>query len=282
MDSTAHTRAVFVVGSPRSGTSALAWAIGQHPEMATGPEADFPFYVAKLFETHEAPALHPPRDLAPLETAWQVSRQREDGWVNENDVSRDEFMAAIGSGLDRLMSSRYGGKRWVDSTPVAAIVLPQLAKLFPEALFIHILRDGRAAVSSMERSGFDVRVAKDFRFACETWEHCVRKAHAFSLERPDRCLEIRQELLASDPEAAMAEVMPFLGLDECPAAVAYLKAGRINSSWGNKSPGDVRKTKPHDVVPEAPWGDWTPDQKETFESVAAETMELVGYDCTLD
>ena len=42
------TRSVFVIGSPRSGTSVLAWTLAQHPDMCTGPEADF---FEKLKET---------------------------------------------------------------------------------------------------------------------------------------------------------------------------------------------------------------------------------------
>ena len=39
--------------------------------------------------------------------------------------------------------------RWVDGTPEYSFYIPGLRKLFPDALFIHIVRDVQAVVHSM-------------------------------------------------------------------------------------------------------------------------------------
>ncbi|MCB9913671.1 MAG: sulfotransferase [Planctomycetes bacterium] len=282
MPASPDTHAVFVVGSPRSGTSVLAWALAQHPELATGPEMDLPFLLARLCSA-QAPADAIALDkLPPLEAALQQALRRPDGWLAKHAVGRDELLAALGRGYDALARERSGGKRWIDSTPAAALACPQLAKLFPAARFLHILRDGRATVSSMVNSGFDVRVAKDFDFACETWATYALRGRAFAEAEPARCLELRQEELAADPEAVVARVLPFLECAPHEGVVALLRRGRINSSWGNASADDLRRAKDHAVVPEAPWRAWSGRQKRSFTKLAGRAMEVLGYSLELD
>ncbi len=57
-------RPVFIIGSPRSGTSVLAWALAQHKDFWTAGETDFLFH---LFGQGR------------LETAWAASGGSGDG-----------------------------------------------------------------------------------------------------------------------------------------------------------------------------------------------------------
>lgn len=282
MSPTHDPRAIFVVGSPRSGTSVLAWALAQHDDLATGPEMDVTYYLAKLLAPTEPSPETRLRKLEPLDHAVEIALRREDGWLAKLEVSSADVLAALGQGLNELFSRTLGGKRWIDSTPACAMTCPQLARLFPAAQFLHIARDGRAAVSSMIHSGFDVRIAKDFDFACETWANFVTRAHAFAEAEPERCLELRQEDMASDPEGVMERVLPFLDcrLDE--AVPAFLRKGRINSSWGNEKEGDVARQKDPSVVPKTPWREWGRGQKRSFRKIAGAAMELMGYPLDLD
>lgn len=281
MQSSEDSRAIFVVGSPRSGTSALAWALAQHPELATGPEMDFPYWLSLLIEADEPEENSKLDKLGAIERVFQDSKRREDGWLAKNEVSRAEFMAALGRGLDGLITERFGGKRWIDSTPAVAIACNKVGQLFPNAQFVHILRDGRATVSSMINSGFDVRVAKDFDFACKTWALYAKSAHEYSLAEPERCIEVRHEDMVADPAGAMNRVLPFLGSEPHEAVVERLQRGRINSSWGNQADGDVAKMKDHSVVPSAPWLSWSRGQRSSFLKIAGPTMESLGFELAL-
>jgi hypothetical protein len=150
--------------------------------------------------------------------------------------------------------------------------------MFPRARFVHMLRDGRAAVSSMLASGFDTRIAKDFDFACQTWARCAGDAWAFTRERPEVSLEIRQEDLALDPETTLVAVQRFLGVEPDPAVVAFARKGRLNSSWGNQRPEDVRTHKAESAMPKEPWKSWSPGESARFQKIAGPTMQRVGYD----
>src|ERR1043166_9510335 len=138
---------VFVVGSPRSGTSILTWCLGQHPNMFPLPESNwlggFAVSVALGFE---------------------IGTARGDRSVlSAMDIDRDEFFAHFGQSINQLMLTHRSHlerkrkmrpsadpkARWVDGTPEYSFHVYALRKLFPSALFIHIVRDVRDVVRSM-------------------------------------------------------------------------------------------------------------------------------------
>ena len=261
------SRSVFLIGCPRSATSVFAWALAEHPDMWTGPEADFPYYFSSSGE---------------IDRVWKLASSREGRLAGFAQVRSGGILACLGLGIDHIFLRRSGGKRWVDSTSENTLVGPQLMLLFPHTQFIHIIRDGRLVVSSMIHSGFDTAWATDFGLACETWVSFVRAGLEFQETVPQRVLEVRQERFASDPDTVMRKVQEFLGLEYSGRPSHFLRTYRINSSYGNKSPADVKKSKPLSVIPKTPWKSWTPSQKAIFREIAGPTMTDVGYVVSLD
>lgn len=113
----------FLLGSPRSGTTALAQALGDHPEIAHFYEPYF------LWERH-----------APV---------RDDDILSQADVS-----AAMSSYLQRefaLFQWKKGATVVVDKTPENAFRVEAIEHVFPSARYIHLIRDGRDATVSIRR-----------------------------------------------------------------------------------------------------------------------------------
>lgn len=257
---------VFVIGSPRSGTTAMGNALGRHPDLWVGKES----YVLHDFFLDRRP-----------ERVWERHTSRATpSWLAHEEVELEEFLAFCGLGFNALFSSRSGGRRWIDQTPLYTPMVGTLATMFPGAKFLHILRDGRHVVRSMvnfERK-FDPEVlaaagpgeipqwTKDLRAGCETWAAWVTAALDFAGAHPDRCLTVRNEDVSDDPESWFDRIHAFLDLEPHPAPAAFFGSVRVNSSWQRDG------ARPDDDD----WSDWDAEDRATFVEVAAETMERAG------
>ena len=96
-------RGVFILGSPRSGTSVLSWTLAAHPGFTTSAESDY--LLDLLGRGH-------------MHYAYKQAVERPDiGWLRKEEVGYSEFASFIGRGVADLYQSRSGEKRWVDATP---------------------------------------------------------------------------------------------------------------------------------------------------------------------
>ena len=261
---TGRSRGVFVVGCPRSGTSVFSWTLAQHPNFWTSEESD---YLTTLF------------GCGHLHSVYKQAYDRPDGgWLKKEGVSFFEFASKIGLGVEALFASRAGEARWIDATPGYTLMMKQLLYLFPAASFLHIVRDGRAVVSSMISSGFVADWASDFGVACRTWMHYVLQGHMAVLANPERALEVRYECLTANPQSELERVFEFLGERTCERSVEFISTRRINSSYGNVHPQDIRTAKDPAAAPKRPWEAWTAHQQGVFARIAGEAMSELGYE----
>ena len=257
---------VFIIGSPRSGTTALAHALGQHPE---------------LWVSKESYLLHQLYGNGRVERVWRHNTERATpSWLRAEGVERAEFLGFLGLAVNALFSSRSAGRRWVDQTPLYTMMVDDLAGMFPGASFLHIVRDGRSVVRSMSSfenvfTGLEDTLlpdeippwAGDFRLACETWAESVEVASRFGTAHPARYLAVRNEDLAADPEAGFARIHTFLGVRSDDGPARSFGGRRINSSFGR------RGSQPHDRRQD----DWTPARRRVFVDIAGDTLIGVGY-----
>lgn len=113
---------VFVVGCPRSGTSALSWASAAHACHWTSVASHF-FY-------------HLSRDSW-FNSAWSDSRG-PNAWIDRYAVDEDAFLACAGIGFDQMTRARTNGRQWIDGLPenlMAAGVIPRMFGQAPIASF---------------------------------------------------------------------------------------------------------------------------------------------------
>jgi hypothetical protein len=247
---------VFIIGSPRSGTSVLAWSLVHHGDFWTSPETDYLYW---LFGRGR------------LDDALERSAARRDGgWLARLGLERGDLVAAIGLGVNALISSKSQGRRWVDQSPTYTLVAAELAELFPGARFLHIVRDGRSVVHSMIHSGFGTDWAADFPTACRTWAKFVDAGSQFQASHPGRCLTIPYAELVADPVAGFEEIHDFVHAPRRPGSAEFFATTRINSSFQKPNQPETY-VRPHD-----PWTSWSAEKRQIFEQEAGATMEAIG------
>jgi len=210
---------VFVAGCPRSGTSALSWAVAAHPLYWTSVETHFFYYLLRetfLKDVH--------------------ARSSEAGsWLNSHHVSHEEFLQHMGVGLDRMMRSRSGGLQWVDGSPENLLVGEELLTMFPNAQLLNVVRAPEPVCLSMLMSGFAEDWAADIDAAIRTWCHYAQTGLRLVRTCPDRVLQVRQEDMLQTPRTIAVRLGERLQLDVIDSIAAFLAAERVNSSFDRAS-----------------------------------------------
>jgi Sulfotransferase family len=172
-----------------------------------------------------------------------------------------------------------GKPRWGDKTPMYMSRLGLVDRLFPDALLLHVVRDGRdAARSFLEMPAGLVTESwahpRDVAgFACQ-WRTEVRAARALGRRAgPERYLELRYEELVADPEDALRAVSAFAGLEFDAAMLDY--PGTVDLA---AKPHQARLAQP----PTAGVRDWRTEMAAAdvaaFEAIAGDTLAACGYE----
>lgn len=207
---------VFVIGSPRSGTSVLGWALASLPGVFGGWELDLPEKLAVAIGQGQV-----------VESC--LGRPDLDFW--RANIPADKIFEAIGSGVDQLIRETTGCQCWVDTSPANAGGALCLANLFPRSLFIHIIRHPLNVVESALNSGFDFYGTKSVESACTMWLDHVNLAEGASALLPDRFLTLRYSELANNPEVVARSMAEFIGVDDWQPILDFIRNNRINSSF---------------------------------------------------
>lgn len=134
--------------------------------------------------------------------------------------------------LETASTAARPKRRWVDGTPEYSLHICGLHKLFPDAVFIHLVRDVDAVVRSMLNfhrvSGS--RLVANEEGAYKYWLRCVNAClKAEQAYGPDVVHRLLYSTLIENPESAIQSVLSFVGEPYSATCLEPL-AERINSS----------------------------------------------------
>jgi len=112
---------------------------------------------------------------------------------------------------------KQGVRRWSDCTPEHILHLARIKKTIPNALIVHIIRDGRDVALSSEKQHYVKRAFWDKNpttmVAGLYWEWMVKKGRDAGRKLGNDYMEVRFEDLVSDPRATLARVGAFIDHD---------------------------------------------------------------------
>jgi hypothetical protein len=167
---------------------------------------------------------HHPQISFHFEFEYAVDRVGDDGTAPPvadycNWLATDRVFGMTGLTADptlgyrELVDSFLEQKRRADGKPIVGATVhrhfDRLVHLWPDARFIHLLRDGRDVARSCIQMGW----AGNLWTACDTWIEARMTWQRLAAQlTPDRWIEVRSEDLVCDAEAQLQRVCRFLGV----------------------------------------------------------------------
>ncbi|MEB3049480.1 sulfotransferase [Mycolicibacter sp. MYC123] len=243
---------VFIVGSARSGTSALAhvlWDIGYHGK-GEGHFLTLLRGIDTVVDQHYArvPATDPGVTL---------------GNIDKSDLKRKLFET-----FRTVMNDLNPKKPWFDKTPNLEMiwVIPILRELWPSSVFVFAKRRGIENVISRTKKF----PGMPFENHCADWAGNMTAWRTIRPQLPPECfIEVEQRDMIQQPERTARNLCAFLQVDES----AVPGACRVMSTPGSQ---ESEKGSASRTLSLAESG-WTVEQTETFLKHCESEMKEFGY-----
>ena len=269
------TNPIFIGGVPRSGTTLVRVILDTHPRIFCGTELRVVPALACLWHSFNSTA----QPL--LESAYAVDAEHLRG------IFADLVLAFLKPSWEAS-----GKPRVAEKTPFNILVFPELARLFPDAPLVHVIRDVRDVVASrLERDragaggGGELGPCADTialaRIRAEEWVSAmaVRREMLLTDSFSRTYFELRYEDLVSSPQTVLAALFAFLGETFDPAVLDYHRVERNVDGSEEWSAAAVRKP-----LFASSYGRWrqclSADELSSVMQVAGPVLEELGYDAS--
>jgi LPS sulfotransferase NodH len=226
-------RPVFVLGSPRSGTTLL-----YHMLLSAGGFAVYRSE-SKVFDliAPRCGSLRATKNKKKMLDLWLQTRMFGVSEVNPEKF-RAEVMSDCNTAGDFLrifmedISRAQNVDRWAECTPEHLLYVPWIKREVPDAQFIHIIRDGRDVALSLQKQGwvqpFPWDKDRSLIVAGIFWEWIVGKGREFGGALGADYIEVRYEDLMADPRSALARLGQFIDHDLDYDRIQQVAIGSVN------------------------------------------------------
>jgi hypothetical protein len=269
-------RPIFIIGSGRSGTTLLYKLLAGHNDVCwfSNYTRKFPkiYFLSWLVELYQLPYLS--RSIKekkwfprPVEghTIWDKFHPVENS-SGEPPFSEADIKNVHKENMNLFISNiiRYSGKlRFLNKNTRNTRRIPYLYKLFPDAFFIHTIRDGRAVTNSLLNVKFwsnlsiwwaDGKTVEELEnigqnqtvLAAKMWKHEVEQALKDKNCLPvDQYVEIHYEELVKKPIEEMKRLTDSCDLHWSHKFRSHIESFKIedrNFKWSNQlSLGEIEK-----------------------------------------
>ena len=202
-------RPVFIAGLDRAGKTPMRIAIENSASIAMARRAEL--WTHHL--THhgdladDTVASH--AVAAVLEDRHVAAQVHDPARLERDLLAGPRTYAHLFALIGRQHAEQTGRARWGDQTALIERHAPEILETYPEARFVHMIRDPRDRfAASLAEGGIGRGGASP---ACEAWLESVRLGEMHVASYPDRYLIVRYEELAHDPRSTLDQVLSFIG-----------------------------------------------------------------------
>jgi hypothetical protein len=266
MDANQQTGPIFIGGAGRSGTTLLRTMLDAHPRICCGPELK----------------------ILPAIAEWyQVLTQSFAGVMKTYGNSAADLQAQFRLFVEGLVANfrKAAGKpRWAEKTPHNVLFSIPLGEIFPDARFLHVVRDGRDVACSLvtmewinPMTGLKWDYVQTIGNAARYWREVVQtvRQHASHPTVAGRVLEVRYEALIADPEGTLRSILNYVGEPWDNAVLSYHKKDRSHE------PIEASTRQALQPISTSSQGRWrkqmTEADKQAFKAEAGALLRELGY-----
>ena len=202
---------IFIFGAPRSGTTLLASMLSSRDDVIALPEMH---YIHNLLRDEIL--------FGNLNEKYIFDTIKKHFMFLDLDIAKndEEIMSLIGEtfketvlNIVEMYNQKYYPKNykfWVEHSPHNHSFFSILEYYFPNAMFIHIVRDGRAVYSSTIEQIWGY---KDIITGAITWKQNVEECLLLSKIYSEKVFTIKYEDLTSEPEKSIKKICTYLDMD---------------------------------------------------------------------
>lgn len=195
---------IFVVGTMRSGSTMLRLILDSHPNVAIGAETGF---AGGLAAAREIPG-------------WNFGS----GWyerIGWSEAEMDQRLHDLYDPMFRRHARAQGKSRWGEKTPFHTLHMDLMARVFPDAVFVGIVRHPGAVATSLRK-----RFHYTFPEALAYWEQTNLAMLRSGTALGDRFGLCRYEDLVLDGEPVLRELLDFVGEAWAPEVLEHHRVQR--------------------------------------------------------
>lgn len=258
-----------IVVPPEAGFA--AWLHERHHAWAAGNEEQIDAFVQDVFRTRK------------IET-WDLDEPELRRVLQENKpATYPEAVSLVYETYGRRAGRSF--TRWGDKNNFYIDYIDTLDAMFPDAQFVHIVRDGRNVACSYRSlaaqkidSTYAPRLPVEIDAIAREWQRNTETVHrAFGRLGPGRAREVRMEDLVSAPESSLRSLCGFLSEEFDPNMLEYHRLG------ADLEPREFHQWKERTLSPPSPARNEIYRREleagalEAFEAVAGEALRRYGY-----
>lgn len=235
----------FIVGSGRSGNTLLRRILNSHSELYIPPETyvlgnsirqslrypqlswhDLVSLIYSNFEFHQE-----------YETFKMGSLNKLYQRVSKIDKSKRSIAYILNAFYEEYRNEHnIESMRWGDKTPLNTFAMYELKDVFPNAKFIHIIRNPYDSIASYLKSG----IYNDIERATFRWRKSVEEAFEFGEKYPNIYFELTYEDLVTNTNTIVKKICSFLDID--------YESQMLEEQSSTSNLGDVNIRKHHEKV----------------------------------
>lgn len=283
---------IFIIGNPRSGTTLLRLMLTCHKHIVIPPECGFALWLRETYKNWKTSDdillnrfIYDLMHCKKIET-WQMNENTLHEFLKTKSPS--SYTQAVSSVYEYYgISKGKHAKRWGDKNNYYLDHILTIKEMFPDACFVHIVRDGRDVACSYKELGkkkigaiYAPRLPDQIEAIAREWKGNMDTINgSFESIGWDHVYEIRFEDILKTPSEHLKKLCEQIAEPYDPAMLEYHRMNRKHQlepegfmKWKEKTfePPNIKAAEKYKTI-------LTTEELRVFEKIAGKYLKHYGY-----